>query len=184
MSAAGYAADRTAANCAEVILGYLIEHCGIHDGGKPAAESPEARLFTRIRGLETAGQAVSLVAQELSLARRFTIGQLLDEGVTEAGGYRLEEVTDTVTTADAAKLFLEEPELYEKIAKVPAHVLVRELGHGRLRGMLIEACGAEKVRRFDTISVEDLDAVFSRGEDAARFRKTITFPAGYRVTIQ
>ncbi|HJJ60255.1 MAG TPA: hypothetical protein O0Y08_05295 [Methanocorpusculum sp.] len=119
--------------------------------------------------------------QELTIARRYTIGRLLDSGITEADGYRLETITDTITSVDAAKLFREEPELYEKIARIPAHILVKELGHDRLRSMLIEAKGPDAVRRYDTISIEDLDAVFSSAEDAAPYKRTITYPAGYAV---
>ena len=50
-----------------------------------------------------------------------------------------------------------------------------------LRSMLIEAKGPDAVRRYDTISVEDLDAVFSSAEDAAPYKRTITYPAGYAV---
>ena len=189
MSAAGYAADRTAANCAEVILGYLIEYCGIQgiggtgETGGNSGESIEARLFTRIRGLEAAERAASLVARELSLAKRYTIGRLLDYGITESDGYRLKTVTETTTSVDKELLRREEPALYEKIARVPANILVRELGHDTLRSMLLEACGSEKVRQYDTVAVEDLDAVFSHGAEAARFKRTITYPAGYEVVI-
>ena len=175
---------------AKVILAYLMEHCGIPSaagegagtgGDTGTGESRESSLFRRIRGLEDAEKIISLLHQELTIARRFTIGRLLDSGITEADGYRLETITDTITSVDAAKLFREVPELYEKIARVPAHILVKELGHDMLRSMLIEAKGADAVRRYDTISVEDLDAVFSSAEDAAPYKRTISYPAGYAV---
>ena len=177
---------------AKVILAYLMEHCGIPSaagegagtGGDPGTgESRESSLFRRIRGLEDAEKIISLLSKELTLAKRYTIGRLLDGGVTEADGYRLETITDTITSVDAAKLFRDEPELYEKIARIPAHILVKELGHDRLRSMLIEAKGADAVRRYDTISVEDLDAVFSSAEGAAPYKRTITYPAGYAVRV-
>ena len=175
---------------AKVILAYLMEHCGIPSaagegsgtgGDTGTGESRESSLFRRVRGLEDAEKIISLLSKELTLAKRYTIGRLLDGGVTEADGYRLETITDTITSVDAAKLFRDEPELYEKIARIPAHILVKELGHDRLRSMLIEAKGPDAVRRYDTISVEDLDAVFSRAEDAAPYKRTITYPAGYAV---
>ncbi|MCQ2358312.1 MAG: hypothetical protein MJ005_06110 [Methanocorpusculum sp.] len=175
---------------AKVVLAYLMEHCGIPSaagegagtGGDPGTgESRESSLFRRIRGLEDAERIISLIGKELTIARRYTIGRLLDGGVTEADGYRLEEVRETITSVDAAKLFREEPELYEKIARIPAHILVKELGHDRLRSMLIEAKGPDAARRYDTISVEDLDAVFSSAEDAAPYKRTISYPAGYAV---
>ena len=168
---------------AKVILAYLMEHCSIPSaaGEENPPESPESSLFRRIRGLEDAERIISLIAKELTLAKRYTIGRLLDGGITEADGYRLEEVTETITTVDAAKLFRDDSGLYEKIARVPAHILVKELGHDRLRSMLIEAKGADAARRSDTISVEALDAVFSRAEDAAPYKRTISYPAGYAV---
>ena len=167
---------------AKVILAYLMEHCGIAvPEGACTGENPESCLFRRIRGLEDAEKIISLLSKELTIARRYTIGRLLDGGITEADGYRLETITDTITSVDAAKLFRDEPELYEKIARIPAHILVKELGHDRLRSMLIEAKGADGVRRYDTISVEDLDTVFSSAEDAAPYKRTITYPAGYAV---
>ena len=175
---------------AKVILAYLMEHCGIPSaagdgsgtGGDPGTgESRESSLFRRIRGLEDAERIITLIAKELTLAKRYTIGRLLDGGVMEADGYRLEEVRETITSVDAAKLFRDEPELYEKIARIPAHILVKELGHDMLRSMLIEAKGADAARRFDTISVEDLDAVVSRAEDAAPYKRTISYPTGYEV---
>ena len=167
---------------AKVILAYLMEHCGIAvPEGTGTGESRESALFRRIRGLEDAEKIISLLSKELTLAKRYTIGRLLDGGVTEADGYRLETIRETITSVDAAKLFRDEPELYEKTARVPAHILVKELGHDMLRSMLIEAKGADAVRRYDTISVEDLDAVFSSAEDAAPYKRTITYPAGYAV---
>ncbi|MDO5847841.1 MAG: hypothetical protein Q4Q20_06090 [Methanocorpusculum sp.] len=166
---------------AKVILAYLMEHCGIPSAAGEG-ESRESSLFHRIRGLEDAEKIITLIAKELAVARRYTIGRLLDDRVTEADGYRLETITDTVTSVDAAKLLRDEPELYEKIARVPAHILVKELGHDRLRGMLIDTRGIDAARRFDTISIEDLDAVFSSAEEAAAYKKTVTFPAGYEVT--
>ena len=167
---------------AKVILAYLMEHCGIAvPEGAGTGENPESCLFRRIRGLEEAEKIISLIAKELILAKRYTIGRLLDGGVTEADGYRLEEVRETITSVDAAKFRREEPELYEKTARVPAHILVKELGHDMLRSMLIEAKGPDAARRYDTISVEDLDAVFSSAEDAAPYKRTITYPAGYAV---
>ena len=177
---------------AKVILAYLMEHCGIPSaagegsgtgGDTGTGESRESSLFRRIRGLEDAERIISLIGKELTIARRYTIGRLLDGGVTEADGYRLEEVRETITSVDAAKLFREEPELYEKIARIPAHILVKELGHDRLRSMLIEAKGPDAARRYDTISVEDLDAVFSSAEDAAPYKRTISYPAGYAVVV-
>ena len=170
---------------AKVILAYLMEHCGIPSaaGEDNSPESPESSPFRRIRGLEDAEKIISLLSKELTLAKRYTIGRLLDGGVTEADGYRLETITDTITSVDAAKLFHEEPELYEKIARIPAYILVKELGHDRLRSMLIEAKGPDAVRRYDTISVEDLDAVFSSAEDAAPYKRTISYPAGYEVVV-
>ena len=167
---------------AKVILAYLMEHCGIAvPEGAGTGESRESSLFRRIRGLEDAEKIICLLAKELTIARRYTIGRLLDGGIMEAGGYRLEAAVETITSVDAAKLFREEPELYEKIARIPAHILVKELGHDRLRSMLIEAKGPDAVRRYDTISVEDLDAVFSSAEDAAPYKRMITYPAGYAV---
>ena len=179
---------------AKVILAYLMEHCGIPSAagegsgtgggsgtGENTGESRESTLFRRVRGLEDAEKIISLLSKELTLAKRYTLGRLLDGGVTEADGYRLETITETITSVDAAKLRRDEPELYEKIARIPAHILVKELGHDRLRGMLIEAKGADAVRRYDTISVEDLDAVFSCAEDAVPYKRTIRCPAGYAV---
>ena len=175
---------------AKVILAYLMDHCGIPSaagegsgtgGGSGTGESRESSLFRRIRGLEDAERIITLIGKELTIARRYTIGRLLDGGITEADGYRLETITDTITSVDAAKLFRDEPELYEKIARIPAHILVKELGHDRLRSMLIEAKGADAARRYDTISVEDLDAVFSSAKDAAPYKRMITYPAGYAV---
>ena len=167
---------------AKVILAYLMEHCGIAvPEGTGTGESRESSLFRRIRGLEDAERIITLLHQELTIARRYTIGRLLDGGITEADGYRLEAAVETITSVDGAKLFRDEPELYEKIARIPAYILVKELGHDRLRGMLIEAKGADAVRRYDTISVEDLDAVFSCAEDAVPYKRTITYPAGYAV---
>ena len=175
---------------AKVILAYLMEHCGIPSaagegagtgGDTGTGESRESSPFRRIRGLEDAEKIISLMHQELTIARWYTIGRLLDSGITEADGYRLETITDTITSVDAAKLFREEPEFYEKLARVPAHILVKELGHDRLRSMLIEAKGPDAVRRYDTISIEDLGAVFSSAEDAAPYKRTITYPAGYAV---
>ena len=170
---------------AKVILAYLMEHCGIPSaaGEDNSPESPESSLFRRIRGLEDAERIITLIGKELTIARRYTIGRLLDGGVTEADGYRLEEVRETITSVDAAKLFRDEPGLYEKIARIPAHILVKELGHDRLRSMIIEAKGSDAVRRYDTISVEDLDVVFSSAEDAAPYKRTISYPAGYEVVV-
>ena len=165
---------------AKVILAYLMEHCGIPSAAG-GGEGHESSLFRRIKGLEDAERIITLIGKELTIARRYTIGRLLDGGVTEADGYRLETIRETITSVDAAKLFRDEPELYEKIARIPAYILVKELGHERLRSMLIEAKGPDAVRRYDTISVEDLDAVFSSAEDAAPYKRTITYPAGYAV---
>ena len=52
-----------------------------------------------------------------------------------------------------------------------------------LRSMLIEAKGPDAARRYDTISVEDLDSVFSSAEDAAPYKRTISYPAGYAVRV-
>ena len=171
---------------AKVILTYLMEHCGIPSAageGAGTGENPESCLFRRIRGLEEAEKIISLIGKELSIARRYTIGRLLDGGITEADGYRLETIRETITSVDAAKLFRDEPELYEKIARIPAHILVKELGHDRLRSMLIEAKGPDAARRYDTISVEDLDAVFSSAEGAAPYKRMIIYPAGYEVVV-
>ena len=158
---------------AEDILSYLIIEHGLTN----------IDPFERAYSLYTAKEVLELIIKELEYAYINTIAPLIDTGcfISEDKTYRLEAVTKSVTTVDKGKLLRNEPEFYEKIARVPAAAFVKELGHDFLRDNLIEKIGIEKVHLYDTINLNDLKSGFLDKETAAEYCRASTHVAEYRI---
>ena len=164
---------QTKERTAEDILSYLIIEHGL------TAVDPHERAYC----LYTAKEVLELIIKELEYAYINTIAPLLDAGrlTSEDRTYRLEEVKKTVTAVDKLKLLRNEPDFYEKIARVPAAAFVKELGHDVLRDNLIEKIGIEKVHLYDTINLNDLKSGFLDKETAAEYCRASTHVAEYRI---
>ena len=164
---------QTSRTTAEDILSYLIIEHGL------TAVDPHERAYC----LYTAKEVLELIIKELEYAYINTIAPLIDTGclISEDKRYKLEAVAKSVTTVDKLKLLRNEPEFYEKIARVPAAAFVKELGHNFLRNNLIEKIGIDKVHAYDTLSIKDFNAGFLDKETAAEYCRASTHVAEYRI---
>ena len=158
---------------AEDILSYLIIEHGLTN----------IDPFERAYSLYTAKEVLELIIKELEYAYVNTVAPLIDTGclVSEDKRYKLEAVTKSVTTVDKAKLLRNEPEFYEKIARVSAATFVKELGHNYLRNALIEKIGIDKVHAYDTLSIKDFDAGFLDKDTKADYRRASSHVVEYRM---
>ena len=159
---------------AEDILSYLIVEHGLTD----------IDPFRRAYSLYTAKEVLEIIIQELEYAYIKTIAPFLDAGIltSEDRIYKLEAVTKSVTTVDKGKLLRNEPEFYEKIARVSASTFVKEFGHDFLRNNLIEKIGIDKVHAYDSINLNDFNAGFLDKETAAEYRRSSSHVVEYRMT--
>ena len=159
---------------AEDILSYLIVEHGL------TAINP----FERAYSLYTAKEVLDTIIKELEYAYINTIAPLLDAKnlTSEDRTYRLEEVKKSVTTVDKVKLLRNEPEIYEKIARVSASAFVKEFGHDFLRNRLIEKIGIDKVHAYDTVNLNDFNAGFLDKETAGDYRRSSSHIVEYRMT--
>ncbi|HJJ31748.1 MAG TPA: hypothetical protein O0X97_05840 [Methanocorpusculum sp.] len=139
--------------------------------------------FERAYSLQTVKETLELIIKELELAYVNTVGFLLDTGQRSSSDklYRLEEVTEFITAVDKQKLLRNEPEFYEKVARVSASTFVKELGHNVLRNLLIDKCGLEKVHLYDTVNIKDFDAAYPDKSTAGEYRKAGSHTAEYRI---
>ena len=163
--------SRTAA---EDILSYLIIEHGL------TAVNPHERAYS----LYTAKEVLELIIKELEYAYINTIAPLIDTGclISEDKRYKLEAVSKSVTTVDKVKLLRNEPEFYEKIARVPAAAFVKELGHNFLRNNLIEKIGIDKVHAYDTLNIKDFNALeFLDKDTKADYRRAGSHIVEYRM---
>lgn len=158
---------------AEDILSYLIIEHGLTN----------IDPFERAYSLYTAKEVLAAIIKELEYAYRNTVAPFLDAGclTSEDKRYRLEAVTKSVTTVDKGKLLRNEPEFYEKIARIPAAAFVKELGHDFLRNKLIEKIGIDKVHAYDTLSIKDFDAGFLDKDTKADYRRASSHVVEYRM---
>ena len=165
---------QTSRTAAEDILSYLIVEHGL------TSIDP----FERAHSLYTAKEVLAAIIKELEYAYIKTVAPLIDTGclVSEDRRYKLEVVTKSVTTVDKVKLLRNEPEIYEKIARVSAAVFVKELGHAYLRNNLIEKIGIEKVHAYDTLNIKDFNALeFLDKETKADYRRASSHVVEYRM---
>ena len=159
---------------AEDILSYLIIDHGL------TSIDP----FERAYCLYTAKEVLELIIKELEYAYINTIAPLIDTGclISEDKRYKLEAVAKSVTTVDKLKLLRNEPEFYEKIARVPAAAFVKELGHDFLRDNLIEKIGIDKVHAYDTLNIKDFNALeFLDKDTKADYRRASSHIVEYRM---
>ena len=163
--------SRTAA---EDILSYLIVEHGLTN----------IDPFERAYSLYTAKEVLATIIKELEYAYINTIAPFLDAGISTSkdNKYRLKAVTKSVTTVDKVKLLRNEPEFYEKIARVPAAAFVKELGHDFLRNNLIEKIGIDKVHAYDTLNIKDFNALeFLDKDTKADYRRASSHVVEYRM---
>ena len=158
---------------AEDILSYLIIEHGL------TAVNPHERAYS----LYTAKEVLAAIIKELEYAYIKTVAPFLDTGclISEDKRYKLEAVSKSITTVDKVKLLRNEPEFYEKIARVSAATFVKELGHDFLRNILIEKIGIDKVHAYDTLSIKDFDAGFLDKETKADYRRAGSHVVEYRM---
>ena len=159
---------------AEDILSYLIIEHGL------TAVNPHERAYS----LYTAKEVLELIIKELEYAYINTIAPLIDTGclISEDKRYKLEAVAKSVTTVDKLKLLRNEPEFYEKIARVPAAAFVKEFGHAYLRNALIEKIGIDKVHAYDTLNIKDFNALeFLDKDTKADYRRASSHVVEYRM---
>ena len=164
---------QTSRTTAEDILSYLIIEHGL------TAVNPHERAYN----LYTAKEVLGLILKELEYAYVKTVAPLIDTGclVSEDKRYKLEAVTKSVTTVDKVKLLRNEPEIYEKIARVSPSTFVKELGHTYLRNNLIEKIGIDKVHAYDTLNIKDFDAGFLDKDTKADYRRASSHVVEYRM---
>ena len=163
--------SRTAA---EDLLSYLIVEHGLTN----------IDPFERAHSLYTAKEVLELILKELEYAYIKTVAPLIDTGclISEDKRYKLEAVTKSVTTVDKVKLLRNEPEIYEKIARVSPSTFVKELGHAYLRNNLIEKIGIEKVHAYDTLNIKDFNALeFLDKDTKADYRRASSHVVEYRM---
>ena len=159
---------------AEDILSYLIIEHGLTN----------IDPFERAHSLYTAKEVLEVIIKELEYAYINTIAPFIDTGclTSEDKRYKLEAVTKSVTTVDKLKLLRNEPEFYEKIARVSASIFVKELGHDFLRNKLIEKIGIDKVHAYDTINLDDFNALeFLDKDTKADYRRASSHVVEYRM---
>ena len=164
---------KNSSTAAEDILSYLIIEHGLTN----------IDPFERAYSLYTAKEVLKLIIKELEYAYINTIAPLIDTGclISENKRYKLEAVAKSVTTVDKLKLLRNEPEFYEKIARVPAAAFIKEVGHAYLRNALIEKIGIEKVHAYDTLSIKDFNAGFLDKDTIADYRRASSHVVEYRM---
>lgn len=163
-------------NCkttAEDILSYLIIEHGLTN----------IDPFKRAYSLYTAKEILAAIIKELEYAYINTVAPLINTGclISEDKRYKLEAVSKSITTVDKVKLLRNEPEFYEKIARVPAAAFVKELGHDFLRNNLIEKIGIDKVHAYDTLNIKDFNAGFLDKDTIADYRRASSHIVEYRM---
>ena len=164
---------KTSRTEAEDILSYLIIEHGL------TAVNPHERAYS----LYTAKEVLAAIIKELEYAYINTIAPLIDTGclISEDKRYKLEAVSKSITTVDKLKLLRNEPEIYEKIARVSPSTFVNEFGHDFLRNNLIEKIGIDKVHAYDTLSIKDFNAGFLDKDTIADYRRASSHVVEYRM---